>query len=189
MASAYFRDKVNNKWPAANLDILHHIACAILQLVGPWLIGADWNCTPEELEATGWLALVDGVIFAPAAPTCNGKKYDFFVVARAFLHAVFGAFKIGDALCAPHAPTRLLIRAKPRAVQVQVIKSPCRLDACLPHGPAPLPDSTAQMDSLSMCNMPTEELFTATVKRIEAELNAITGIAADTANKHPSRLE
>jgi len=40
-----------------------------------------------------------------------------------------------------------------------------------------------------MCNMPNEELFTATVKRIEAELNAIKGIAADTASKHPSRTE
>ena len=52
-----------------------------------------------------------------------------------------------------------------------------------------MPDSTARMDSLSMCNMPTEELFTATVKLIETELNAIKGIAADTANKHPSRIE
>ena len=121
MAATYFRDKVNGKWPSSNIDMLHHIAAIIAGLVGPWIIGADWNCTPVELLATGWLKLVGGTIAAPKAPTCNGNTYDFFVVANALGHAVFSTHTIGDAQCAPHSPSRLLLRAKPRAVQVQVI--------------------------------------------------------------------
>ena len=38
-----------------NLDVLDTIAFTISGLVGPWIIGGDWNCTPADLEATGWL--------------------------------------------------------------------------------------------------------------------------------------
>ena len=101
-----------------NLDLLHHLAAIICKLVGPWILAGDFNCTPAELIATGFLKLVKGQVHAPEAPTCNGKVYDFFVVAQSLSHAVFGVHTIGDALCSPHSPSRLLLRAKPRAVQV-----------------------------------------------------------------------
>ena len=43
------------KW---NLDLLDTMAFTISGLIGPWIIGGDWNCTPAELEATGWLKKV-----------------------------------------------------------------------------------------------------------------------------------
>ena len=189
MAAAYFRDKVNGKWPSSNLDMLHHIAAITAGLTGPWIIGADWNCTPEELMATGWLKLVGGTIAAPKAPTCNGSVYDFFVVANSLGHAVFGTHTIGDAQCSPHSPSRLLLRAKPRPVQVQVIRSPGRFDACLPFGPTNKPSEAEDNDSLATYNLPTEQLFARTLSRIENELNDIKGITAEEASKHPSRTE
>ena len=33
-------------------------------LDAPWVLGADFNCTPQELRDTGWPKLVDGVIKA-----------------------------------------------------------------------------------------------------------------------------
>ena len=48
-----------------NLDLLHKIASVVSQLGGPWLIGCDWNFTPAELIATGWLMLVGGAAVAP----------------------------------------------------------------------------------------------------------------------------
>ena len=104
-----------------NLDLLHHVAAIIRKLVGPWIIAGDLNCTPAQLLATGWLKLVGGQVHAPDSPTCNGTVYDFFVVARKLSHAVFGVHAISDALCTPHSPARLLLRAKPRAVQVQAL--------------------------------------------------------------------
>eukprot|EP00973_Karenia_brevis_P017249 2368142-Karenia_brevis.AAC.1 len=57
-------------------------AAAILQLRGPWVLGGDWNITPELLATTNWLKVVGGVIVAPKSATCNGSVYDFFVVSR-----------------------------------------------------------------------------------------------------------
>ena len=139
--------------------------------------------------ATDWLKMVGGVIAAPEAPTCNGNKYDFFVVANALSHAIFGAHTIGDALCTPHSPTRLLLRAKPRPVQVQVIRSPGRFDACLPFGPPTEPNTNEDNDALATFNLSTEALFNRTVIRIESELNAIKGLIVEETSKHPSRTE
>ena len=51
-----------------NLDLLQHISAMIATLGGPWILGADWQCTPDELRRTGWLKIVKGVIDAPEAP-------------------------------------------------------------------------------------------------------------------------
>ena len=43
-----------------NLDLLDTMAFTLSGLVLPWTIGGDLNCTPEELEATGWVKKVGG---------------------------------------------------------------------------------------------------------------------------------
>ena len=37
----------------------------------------DWNMPPQDLVASGWPLLVDGVVVAPSLPTCNGSVYDY----------------------------------------------------------------------------------------------------------------
>ena len=58
---------------ARNLDLLQTLAQVISRLRGPWLLAGDFNITPQELSASGWLHLVRGLVHAPQAPTC-GKK-------------------------------------------------------------------------------------------------------------------
>ena len=48
-----------------NLDLLESVGLTLASLVGPWMIGGYWNCTPADLQATGWLKKVGGVICAP----------------------------------------------------------------------------------------------------------------------------
>ena len=55
----YDRFPINGK---TNLDLLHHLAAIICKLVGPWILAADFNCTPAELIATGFLKLVSGQV-------------------------------------------------------------------------------------------------------------------------------
>ena len=43
-----------------NLDRLQCMAARLAVLDGPWIIGGDWQGTPEQLAATGWLKLVGG---------------------------------------------------------------------------------------------------------------------------------
>ena len=84
----------------SNLDLLESMAHTLSGLIGPWILGGDWNCTPQELEETGWVRRVGGVIHAPEAATCNGKTYDFFVVANCIAEQVVGTL-IMKALVAP----------------------------------------------------------------------------------------
>ena len=56
---------------AANKLICECAAVAIRAIKGPWVIGGDWNMTPETLAASGFLRLVNGMICAPEAPTCG----------------------------------------------------------------------------------------------------------------------
>ena len=74
--SAYFHDTVG---PDAKLnrELRETMAFTLNSLKGPWILGADWNCTPAELQATGWLQKVGGVVCAPRAATYNGKVKDF----------------------------------------------------------------------------------------------------------------
>ena len=65
LGAVYLRDTVGVH-AQHNLDTLHGIMLALKAVRGPWCVGGDWNCTPEELEATGWLKLVGGVIKAPS---------------------------------------------------------------------------------------------------------------------------
>ena len=75
--SVYFTSMVGQggitaKW---NLDLLETIALTLFVLKGAWIIGGDWNSTPAELIATGWVKKVGGVVHTPSSETCNGKVY------------------------------------------------------------------------------------------------------------------
>ncbi len=118
----------------ANLDILQDIAIDLSSLNGPWVLGGDWNLAPEELAASGWLALVDGAVIAPATPTCNGKVYDYFVVSNRFKQAVIGAAAISDAQHNPHTAVRLFVSAAPRALVSRSLVAPRKIGANLPAG-------------------------------------------------------
>jgi hypothetical protein len=79
IGSMYLHDIVGPSNPR-NIAVLQHIALSLSNLAGGWILGGDWNCTPEELRATGWLKLIGAEIQAPNGATCNGKVYDYFVV-------------------------------------------------------------------------------------------------------------
>ena len=67
------------------MDLLWAAGEVVVRHGGPWMLGADFNMTPEELaQATGWLATVGGVFQAPTTPTCRslngGRTIDFVVL-------------------------------------------------------------------------------------------------------------
>ena len=137
-----------------NLDLLDSMAFTLSGLVGPWILGGDWNCTPEDLAATGWLRKVGGVIHAPAAPTCNGKLYDFFVVVETISDQVQSTHVIAAVGFTPHSPSRLIFKGPPRKTMVRHIKAPSSIPAVLPHGP--LRQQTVELDrSTSSLTLPS----------------------------------
>merc|ERR1712214_214308 len=50
---------------ARNLALLDEWANIIRNLRGPWIVAADWNCTPTEISEALWIEKVHGVVVAP----------------------------------------------------------------------------------------------------------------------------
>ena len=90
-----------------NLTLLQDIACVLKTLQGPFVLTADFNGTAVDLGRTGFLELVDGVIFAPKKATCKGRVIDYFVVSQDLASSVVGVAIVNDALFSPHRPVRL----------------------------------------------------------------------------------
>ena len=147
LGSIWLRD--SEGMSESNRAILDHAASSLGRLRGPWIIGGDWNLTPEVLAESGWLRVVGGFIVAPQLPTCNGKVYDFWVVCNGMRPAIAGIQRIDDAGLAPHYPTRLLVRGGARRFDVRQMSRPAVVPGQLPDGP--LPGPTAPMP----CNIHT----------------------------------
>ena len=79
--------------------------------------------------------MIGGTLFAPAHPTCNDNRYDFFVVSKAFAFAVVGTQRVGGVPMKPHRPARLLLRGDARRCAVRKIVRPARVSANLHFGP------------------------------------------------------
>ena len=58
----------------------------------PWLICADWNATPEELENSGWVLRMDAVVIKPVNTTWTcangGRLIDYVVAGGGAQHAI-----------------------------------------------------------------------------------------------------
>ncbi len=190
LGSIYLYDSVG-ALARCNLDLLQAVAAELAMVSGGWVLGGDWNCTPAELSATGWLDLVGGYICAPSAPTCNGKIYDYFVVKRRFQHAVHSVHTVGDALFKPHSPSRLLLRGSPRCIMVRSLRCPRNFSAVLPHGPPIEPSASpcwanvAAGDDQSGLDVDTE--YSTLISCIETELSVIAGHDVDTTMAHSGR--
>jgi endonuclease/exonuclease/phosphatase family metal-dependent hydrolase len=136
----------------ANKAILEEAAVLLGLLKGPWIVAGDFNVNPEDLAATRWVDIVDGVLFAPALPTCttatSSNKYDYFVVHRSIAHAVVAVQRIEDGACKPHWPARLLIKSNARRMAVRKLVRAKKVPGTLPFGPPPTPQDYSKVHSL-----------------------------------------
>ncbi len=192
LGSIYMHDSIG-VMAKSNLDLLQEAAAELLLVRGGWIVGGDWNCTPDELEASGWLDLVGGAIHAPTTATCNDSVYDFFVVKRCFQHAVFSVRAVGDALCKPHSPVRLLLRSAPRCIMVRGLRRPKGFSAALPFGPQLERHADDPGEDIAADTPPAEvdlnAEYTRLVSSIESELSTVAGHTADQAEAHAGRAE
>ena len=99
----------------ANKERLRALAALLLSLQGGWLVFGDWNCTPSELEATGWLDLVGGECFVPQGISFScrvgaRRLIDFCVILR----RTRSLFRLGLSISPwkAHAGFDLWIKAK-----------------------------------------------------------------------------
>jgi len=135
IGSIYLKDAVG--LDEGNMDVLQAVAGLLKVLVGPWIVGGDWNVPPAALLASGWLALVGGVLVAQEDPTCGANNYDYFVVAKGLLPSIAGIQRLDDCGLHPHWPVRLLVRGDARRHRTRQLVRPPSVPGILPHGPLP----------------------------------------------------
>ena len=139
-------------------------------LNGPWAVGGDWNCTPEELAQTNWLKIVKGTVVAPQVSTCNSRVIDFFVVSEGMSQAAPAAYTIGDGGFYPRSAVRLILRGRARATVVRKLKAPRGFAAVLPQGP-----HNQEMAKEDEQGKRLGSDYAGLISRIEEELCAIEG--------------
>jgi hypothetical protein len=156
----------------------------LCMLQGPWVLSADFNCTPKELAATGFLKLVNGHIVHPKNKTCTagkGRLLDFFVVSRDMLPFVHGAYNVDDSGINPHSPVRLIFGAKPRQDSVRVLKVPKSHPPVLPHGPERECKDDPGIEARSDSDLGND--YAGCVAAIEKQLSEVAGLD-ETEAKH-----
>ena len=99
------------------------------------MLAGDFKIEPQVLEDSGWLSVVMGKVAAPPMPKCNGRVYDYFIVAKSlalFVHTVQNLVFDGFA---PHIASRILLRGTARRTAVRKLVKPRKVPTMLPHGP------------------------------------------------------
>ena len=157
---------------ARNLDLLQTLAQVISRLRGPWLLAGDFNFTPQELVASGWLQLVRGRVSVPRAPTCGKKTLDFFVTSSSLAGLIAGVSVVHNARFHPHSPVRLWMMGKLRCKMVRQLVAPTKIPAVLPSSCAV--DPTTQQALIAECPKDLEGKARLALNLVETELHDIT---------------
>ena len=156
---------------ARNLDLLQTLAQVTSRLRGPWLLAGDFNITPQELVASGWLQLVRRCCCAPLAPTCGKKMYDFFVTSSSLAGLIAGVSVVHNGRFHPHSPVRLWLMGKVRRKMVRQLVTPTKIPAVLPSGCAA--DPTTQQALIADCSKDLESKARLALNLVETELHDI----------------
>ena len=140
---------------ATNPAILAELAALLGTIRGPWIVARHRNITRQQLASSAWPSVVGGVVKEPNSATCNGKKYDFFVVSRTLDASVVAVTTLDNGGFSPHAAVRMLISGAARHKAVRRLAKPKSIGAHLPAGPMPLAINNFQLYVLSPTGSPT----------------------------------
>ena len=93
---------------------------------------------------------------------------------------VIGAVKVSGALCKPHSPARLYLKACSTAITVRMLKKIGKFGAILPHGPAWQYDDLEDAVVEGLSNDQRYSLFLTRMEREVVNLMAIDDKEAQT---------
>ena len=191
VASIYLHDACGIQDPR-NLDLLQEAALSLSMMAGPWVIGGDWNASPQELADSGWLKLTGGVVVHPRIPTCTPtgateRILDYFVVSHDLAHAVRGVCVLDGYDLYPHRAVRLMLSGKARCDTIWTTVCPKGFPACLPHGPDRKPVHDTGCVTLTEAASVDSE-YSAWLSSVEAQLSAICNHTNARRVRHAGRV-
>ena len=130
VVSLYLTHGLGPKGP--NLARMVRLATFLSMCDCPYIIGADWNCIPSELNASGWVQGIQGHILhlGDVSSTCfsmNGRLIDYFVVHGSLVSWVASLEVVQGTPWRPHLSQLLQVRATPAEKIACMLQSPASL--------------------------------------------------------------
>jgi len=121
----YFQDGCG--FNGANLAMLTELAKELKAAGLPFIIAADWNAPPDELQGTGILSWIGAQIVQPADAeyTCtNGHRMLDYIICSDSLVSAIRVEIDKDAPWTPHLGLNIWLHSRPRALTHTIIKVP-----------------------------------------------------------------
>ena len=115
--NAYFYDSIGFKH-FSNQQIMQQIYILTQILNIPFLLYADFNCTPEDVTESSWLRLLHAQIILPSGPTSKqSDRIIDFILCSAFIFPLFTAIRLVHKVpWGPHYGMLLSMAATPLSV-------------------------------------------------------------------------
>ena len=159
-----------------NWRILSRVGEIIAMVKLPFVIGGDFQCSPEELRCTGWLEGIEGTLRASGKVTFTSaqgaNEIEYFVVSNGLVSATPLPTIDLDSCIATHCPVLMGFEGNPRALTVKAFRSPKGFPKKEPRGPIrklrPWPCFTATIGATPAERM--EELASFWMQNTEYEL-------------------
>ncbi len=121
-----------------NQALLHSIA-GILKAWGlPFIIGGDWQMSPQELIDSGWPDLMGAkVVHSSTSTYFSGKherQLDYFLASHPIAGALMACYNREEASVAKHIPVVLQLDGDFNSRRIMRMKRPMKLPAHPPRG-------------------------------------------------------
>lgn len=131
-----------------NRNILAAVAEAVAPMVGPFIIGGDYQMPPQQLEDTGFAQLLNGKVLAPPCghatlrrPDGKATIIDMFVVSRGLAAATCDVQVMAEREATPHWP--VCLQHKTGLVWIPTLAASRAGTVDKVIGPPPPPNSAA----------------------------------------------
>ena len=123
---AYFKDGIG--MAGENLELLAEIVSWMLASGLPWVLVADWNCTPSQLMAANVMTHIKAAIIVPkdCAATCamgSGRLLDF-VMACPIMAPLLKVRTQLDIPVKPHIGISISIDLEPMEDKIRILSAP-----------------------------------------------------------------
>ena len=126
----------------ANNELASDLGCEVAKHSGPWVIGADWQASPQQLLATGLATRSGGRFLATpdSQGTCRSSKGDFahidyFLVSAGLAETIKRCPALVAARANPHLPVALDCEGSVDQRFGQVFRGPPPLPTTRVYGP------------------------------------------------------
>ncbi len=124
---------------AEQLRLWKAVAVQLRCLGLPFVIGGDWQITPQQMSETGFQGILGASIVAPSEPTnlVTMRTIDFFVVSSCLVPMIEGVEVLKGLRFSPHAPVELRLKGCRSLGLMRRIVQPKPLEVHKPIGPMP----------------------------------------------------